>query len=95
LPCFPATGASRFLRALSATTKRLARIAGRFHFSEEIILKPRRPLANNRLRIRGVHQRKNGKGRYRAMIKYKHLGYFDTVEEAAAAYAKAANGEIA
>jgi hypothetical protein len=59
----------------------------------------RRPLANNKLRIRGVHQRKNGKCRYRAMIsiegKHKHLGYFDTIEEASAAYANAANGEFA
>jgi hypothetical protein len=29
------------------------------------------------------------------MIRHEHLGYFDTIEEASAAYAKAANGEVA
>lgn len=53
----------------------------------------RKPLAHNKLKIRGVHQRKSGK--YRAMISIAgantNLGTFATVGEAAAAYAKADN----
>lgn len=41
----------------------------------------------NKLGIKGVHE---VRGRFRALHKNKHLGYFRTVEEASAAYAKAA-----
>lgn len=56
---------------------------------------------NNKLRIRGVHFVK-ANGRYRVMIshdgKNKHLGYFNTVDEAATAYsvaARAVHGKFA
>lgn len=57
--------------------------------------------SNNKLGIKGVSQRKDNK-KYAAYIKYKdkkkNLGYYDTPEEAAAAYEKAAielHGEFA
>jgi hypothetical protein len=43
---------------------------------------------NNRLNMKGVRLHKWGK--YSARIRDQHLGMFDTVEEAAAAYAAAA-----
>lgn len=60
------------------------------------------PMRNNRLGVKGVYQKSNGNGwtspRYTAQIaipgvvpkRVRHLGTFDTIEEASAAYQKVA-----